>query len=383
MIQKHGRNECGYYKLLQGGFKKMRRLIILLTIVIFGMYEGIAVAAEAIDGFRDTESVSVGLDVPDIVELVVLDADEVIVPGPEDYARDLQVERVVNDPQRSGPGVIGAIADNTGNEAAKDNAMYDMNNDIGKGFAERSAAFEVTIFSNSQDGAALYVQGDQPATQQNILRLEDTYLSVNTERTYILRNDIEGAYANACSLGVSESGVLGGNPALVGAAIAAVNTAITNLAGNPTDLVTPAMSAIATAAILPVSNANPPIGTTLKNDINAAATRGDLLNALNKALTNLNNMSTIGVVANNPRASMGLDDFPATVRNNVGSALPTNTAYATWLRIHNQSQHIFEVKMATNSPRIVCFNLGIASLSRYTRGMYTNTLTFTLMPIVG
>jgi len=32
---------------------------------------------------------------------------------------------------------------------------------------------------------------------------------------------------------------------------------------------------------------------------------------------------------------------------------------------------------------LVVVNLGIANLARYTEGEYTNTLTFTLMPIVG
>ncbi len=60
-----------------------------------------------------------------------------------------------------------------------------------------------------------------------------------------------------------------------------------------------------------------------------------------------------------------------------------DTAASTWLRLHNQAQHLFEVKMATKAPRLIVINLGIANLARYTEGEYTNTLTFTLMPIVG
>ena len=197
-------------------------------------------------------------------------------------------------------------SNNTGNKAAVDNAMYDANNDIGKGFAERTAAMEMTIFTNAQDGAALFVHGLQPATQQNILRLEDTYVSVCTEKTYILQNDLEGAYANACS--------------------------------------------------------------------------GDVMEQTSKTA------SDVARVEDNPRNNMG-GDGTLTATMGIDSGVHTgdavNKAYSTWLRIHNQSQHLFEVKMSTKAPRLVVVNLGIANLARYTEGEYTNTLTFTLMPIVG
>ncbi len=61
----------------------------------------------------------------------------------------------------------------------------------------------------------------------------------------------------------------------------------------------------------------------------------------------------------------------------------TEKAWSCWLRLHNQSQRILEVKMATAAPRLVVFNLGISDLAKYTEGSYYNTLTFTLMPIVG
>ncbi|MFH1962307.1 MAG: hypothetical protein ABIJ30_05460, partial [bacterium] len=178
--------------------------------------------------------------------------------------------------------------------------------DIGKGFAERTAALEMTIFTNAQDGAALYVHGLQPAQQQGILRLEDTYVSVCTEKTYILQNDLEGAYANACSGDVME-----------------------------------------TTATSPSSTAR---------------------------------------MEDNPRNNMGGDgNLTATMGTDGGvhEGAATDKAYSTWLRIHNQSQHLFEVKMSTKSPRLVVVNLGVANLARYTEGNYTNTLTFTLMPIIG
>jgi hypothetical protein len=257
-----------------------------------------------------------GLEVPQIIELVGVDMEEIIVPGPEDYARDLQVARVVNDPQSAGQRPAAEpIADNTGGEAARDNAMYDANHDIGKGFAERTDAFSMTIFTNSQDGAVLYVHGVQP--DKDILRLEDTYLSICTEKTYILLNDLEGAYANACSVVYME----------------------------------------------------------LDNRHLTYNTGGY-------------NRST-GTVEDNPRNDMG----GPVVKNNNGKivavrqlATGSNTvakAASTWLRVHNQAQHLFEVKMATKAPRLISINVGVANLARYTEGTYSNELVFTLMPIVG
>ncbi len=255
---------------------------VLVSIIAIAVTGGVAFAAD-----MQQEDASVGLSVPQIIELNGIDMSEIITPGPEDYARDLKVARVVNIPN---------------GEAATGNTMDDANTDLGKGFAERTAALEMTIFTNAQDGAALYVHGLQPATQQHILRLEDTYVSVCTEKTYILQNDLEGAYANACSMAVSE-----------------------------------------------VTTTKTPVSTLPVED--------------------------------NPRNGMGgstVDGLDFQLSNK-----PTEKAASSWLRIHNQSQHLFEVKMSTKAPRLIVINLGIANLARYTEGEYTNTLTFTLMPIVG
>ncbi|MFH1896774.1 MAG: hypothetical protein ABH886_00795 [Candidatus Desantisbacteria bacterium] len=378
---------------------------ILFGVLAVVLSSGMSYAADV-----QQQDASVGLTVPQIIELVGIDMSETVTPGPEDYARDLQVARVVNDSSgawgqevisarsfedateyadgyarhnfvvpgevavgtssidgagtsifdsdvqnsmklvagwgsatnftvtsarlklirdvggkdsngtQCGKGhasssndrwifytkTVGGISNNTGNEAALDNAMYDANNDIGKGFAERTDALALTIFTNAQDGAALYVNGLQPATQQNILRLEDTYVSVCTEKTYILQNDLEGAYANACS--------------------------------------------------------------------------GDVMETTSKVASDTQR------VEDNPRNNMGGEGtYTATMGTDGGvhNGLATDKAYSTWLRIHNQSQHLFEVKMSTKAPRLIVVNLGIANLARYTEGEYTNTLTFTLMPIVG
>jgi hypothetical protein len=199
------------------------------------------------------EDAQIGLKVPQIIELVGVDMTETVIPGPEDYARDLDPSSIVNYPD--------------GGASARENVVGTLNKDIGKGFAERADALSLTIFTNAQDGANLYVHGIQPAGPQGILRLEDTYLTVQTEKTYVLLNKLEGAEASA-------------------------------------------------------------------------------------------------------------QTYPSTKRG-------TRMARATWLRIHNEAQHIFSVKMSTKDPRLIVFKLGIANLARYTEGEYSNTLTFTLIPVVG
>ncbi|MBI4777838.1 hypothetical protein HY792_02820 [Candidatus Desantisbacteria bacterium] len=259
---------------------------ILVSIITIAITGGVAFAAD-----MQQEDATVGLSVPQIIELVGMDMSETVTPGPEDYARDLGTTNVVNWP--------------SGNSAGTPNVMDD---DPGKGFAERTAALEMTIFTNAQDGAALYVHGAQPATQQHILRLEDTYVSVCTEKTYILQNDLEGAYANACSTVIMET-------------TSKVATSTQRVEDNPR-----------------------------------------------------NNMGGEGLLTATVGTDSGVHD---------GNGASVTAAYSTWLRMHNQSQHLFEVKMSTKAPRLIVINLGIADLAKYTEGEYTNTLTFTLMPIVG
>lgn len=112
--------------------------------------------------------VYVELSIPQIIQLDVLTIGTKIMPGPEDYARDLQ-------------------------KNAFDGGNKFSNPDTGKGFAERNDAIEITLFTNARNGAALYVHGVQPPGPQGILRLEDTYLTVQTDKTYILHNKLEGA----------------------------------------------------------------------------------------------------------------------------------------------------------------------------------------------
>ena len=209
-----------------------------------------------------SDDARLNLTVPQLIELVGVKTNVRIVPGPEDYARNLSPEAVVN------------YGYPDGNAAGKENRMLNTNHNIGIGFATREDVLSLTIFTNAQDGAVLYVHGSIPANNstKGALMLEDTYISVSMEKTYILQNQLEGAYSDAAT-----------NPG--------------------TDFL-----------------------------------QGEL-SCLKKS--------------------------------------------ATWLRLHQQAQHIVEVKTATKAARLIVFNVGVANLPRYTEGEYTNTLTFTLMPIIG
>ncbi|MBI4777839.1 hypothetical protein HY792_02825 [Candidatus Desantisbacteria bacterium] len=221
---------------------------ILISVLSISLIASLGYAAD-----MQQEDAQIGLKVPQIIELVGIDMREMVTPGPEDYARDLTKVSIVNYPD--------------GGASAGSNRVDSSNDDIGKGFIDRADAVSLTLFTNAQDGANLYVHGVQPAGPQGILRLDDTFLTVQTEKTYVLLNKLEGAEASA-------------------------------------------------------------------------------------------------------------QTYPS---ENNGS----NMARCTWLRIHNEAQYLFGVKMSTKDPRLVVFKLGIANLARYTEGEYSNTLTFTLIPIVG
>jgi len=224
----------------------MRR--ILISALATSLIASLGYAAD-----MQQEDAQIGLKVPQIIELVGVDMREMVTPGPEDYARDLTKVNIVNYPD--------------GGASAGNDRLDSLNTDIGKGFAERADSISITLFTNAQDGANLYVHGVQPVGPTGILRLEDTYLTVQAEKTYVLLNKLEGAEASA-------------------------------------------------------------------------------------------------------------QTYPS---ENSGS----NMARCTWLRVHNEAQYLFGVKMSTKDARLVVFKLGIANLARYTEGEYANTLTFTLIPIVG
>lgn len=137
--------------------KKLGYLFCVLWIIL---------TTRTVLGEIDQGDVDVELEIPEIIQLELLTTNIKIIPGPEDYARNL-------DKSEYGGG----------NEWV----------DPGKGFADRSDAIELNMFSNAQNGGLLYVHGIQPPGPEGILILEDTYLTIETARTYILQNNLEGA----------------------------------------------------------------------------------------------------------------------------------------------------------------------------------------------
>jgi len=127
-------------------------LILLMASVVFG---------EIKQGNVDIE-----LEVPEIIQLEILTTDVKVIPGPEDYARNL--------------------------DSSEFEGGYETK-DPGKGFADRSSAIELSMFTNAQNGGLLFVHGIQPPAPTGVLLLEDIYLSIETEKTYILQNNLEGA----------------------------------------------------------------------------------------------------------------------------------------------------------------------------------------------
>lgn len=128
---------------IQKGF--IRSLFVCFFVVIFSS----VTSADVKQG-----SVPLILICPEIIDLEVLTEKVELIPGPEDYARD-SVMRF---------DVIG-----------------------------------INIFTNASGGAELYTYGVQPTVLNetghltNVLRLEDVFLKVNKNATYIIENKIEGA----------------------------------------------------------------------------------------------------------------------------------------------------------------------------------------------
>lgn len=121
----------------------MKRLTMGLSIIITMTLFALTASAEV-----KQADIKVNLKVPQIIKLYVAEGYEDVsfVPGPEDYARN---------------------------------------------FLDRADAVKLWIFTNARTGGKLYVHGNQPSGPQGILRLEDTYLTVMTEKTYILVNNLE------------------------------------------------------------------------------------------------------------------------------------------------------------------------------------------------
>jgi hypothetical protein len=213
------------------------------------------------------------LNAPEIIELDLVSGAIVLVPGPEDYAA-LPPEKA--SPVTCQQKIESGTDDDTDNPVADPGATINNNN---QGFIDRSDAISLKIFSNANSGATLFTYGVQPTTLNadghltGVLRLQDIYLTVQCEKTYISFNGLEGAKANAITY------------------------------------------------------------------------------------------ATDGICSSN--------NTPKTMK-----------ACATWLQLHNEAQHIYEVNEATKAKRDVVFKIGVGNLARYTTGTYNATIWFSLIPQV-
>jgi hypothetical protein len=146
-----------------------------LTIIVISSLLGLIINNNS---FADVEqdSVQLILSVPKIISLEVKIKQVLMVPTSEDYSRKLADKYELR----------GCLSGDLINNNFED-----------KGFLDRAEAISLTIYTNAAGGAKLFVHGIQPV--ENILRLEDTFLSVMTEKTYILANELEGASAKGPS----------------------------------------------------------------------------------------------------------------------------------------------------------------------------------------
>jgi hypothetical protein len=115
------------------------------------------------------------LNVLAFVDLVIIDGECDITPGPEDYAN----HGTPCDKDYNGCASLDLVVNQSGKQSSIDG-----------GFAERSNCLEISIFTNAKGGADVYVYGIQPAQQQNILRLEDIYFTIEKEKTYVCIDNI-------------------------------------------------------------------------------------------------------------------------------------------------------------------------------------------------
>jgi len=144
----------------------MKRLTIGLISLV-----GLLIATNVLADVKQ-KTVNVKLIVPQIITLDVTQP-EAIIPGPEDYAMKFSQYQ--------------EVAKNTGSSAPNDEY----------GFADRADAIKVSIFTNARSGAKVYVHGLANPEQNKTLHVEDVYLTVMTEKTYVLKNNLEEATAVA------------------------------------------------------------------------------------------------------------------------------------------------------------------------------------------
>ncbi|MEW6096552.1 MAG: hypothetical protein AB1567_08510 [bacterium] len=147
----------------------MKRLTIGLITLL-----GMLIVTNALADMKHA-TVKVKLSVKQIITLGVTEPG-IVIPGPEDYAMEFSVNQSVV------------------SNSVKPDDEY--------GFADRADAIKVSIFTNARAGATVYFHGLANPEHNKTLRVEDVYLTVMKEKTYVLLNELEGAWvfdnANTC-----------------------------------------------------------------------------------------------------------------------------------------------------------------------------------------
>jgi len=145
----------------------MKRLTIGLIALTAMLIATSAIADEKQD------AVKVTLSVPQIVDLNVVEEAVTVVPGPEDYATKMD-------------NGLNSVVGPAGHFPEED-----------YGFADRADALSVNLFTNARKGAKLFVHALANPAHDKSLRVQDVYLTVMTEKTYVLLNKLEDAAATA------------------------------------------------------------------------------------------------------------------------------------------------------------------------------------------
>ena len=135
----------------------MKRTIIgLITLIV------IAMAGNVLAEPENHKSVPVQLNVQALVTMDVTEPDA-IIPGPEDYARGFVAEG------------YDVVADST-----KPGEL--------QGFVDRAQAIKLTMFTNAKTGATIFFHGLANSELEKSLYVQDVYLTVMRDKTYVLLN---------------------------------------------------------------------------------------------------------------------------------------------------------------------------------------------------
>jgi hypothetical protein len=317
--------------------KKYFLLVIYFLCLIYLIYSSIAKASV------NTGNVKVYLNVPSLIALTIFTPSIVLFPTPEDYAKEFNASNYITfsgqkiSPSQWPPSPYPEWLPGTNS-----------------GWLERSEAISLSIFTNSQNGATLYVYGIAPE-HQNRLYLKDCFITVDTPKTFIWKNKLEGASARVSTP----------NPDNFGIEV-------------PWKQFIPPPPWLDNEIIKEIGSESQwweYIGKEILiskypwlEDIPE-----DRLKEVAESFVYVEGLYTPGEYI-----KVGEGYFFRPIPD-LSPPPPT----PNYLQLSNPSiLWIFSVNKATAAPRKIVFQIGIGNLDFYTEGEYTNTIVFILMPNV-